>query len=68
MNYRTSFLSRRNLRAYIAAFISYLMLVGQVAPLALAAGGPAMRPAPLKTGGAGAAETQDLRAAAADAR
>ncbi|HEX7317142.1 MAG TPA: Calx-beta domain-containing protein [Pyrinomonadaceae bacterium] len=38
MNHRTSILSRRNLRAYAAAFISYVMLAGQFAPLALAAG------------------------------
>ena len=37
MNHRTSILSRRSLRAYAAAFISYVMLAGQLAPLALAA-------------------------------
>ena len=37
MNHRTSTLSRRNLRAYAAAFISYVMLAGQFAPLASAA-------------------------------
>ncbi len=37
MNQRTSIVRRRSLRAYAAAFISYVMLVGQVAPLALAA-------------------------------
>ena len=37
MNHRTSILCRRNLRAYFAAFITYVMLAGQVAPLALAA-------------------------------
>jgi hypothetical protein len=36
MNYGTSIL-RRNIRTYAAAFISYLMLAGQVAPLALGA-------------------------------
>ncbi|MDT5269850.1 MAG: trimeric autotransporter adhesin [Acidobacteriota bacterium] len=48
MNYRTSIIGRRSLRAYAAAFISYLMLVGQVAPLALGAGPralPVARPA-----------------------
>ncbi len=40
MNHRTSMLCRRNLRAYAAAFISYLMLAGQVAPLALGAAAP----------------------------
>jgi Bacterial Ig domain/Calx-beta domain len=43
MSYRTSVLSRRNLRAYIAAFISYLMLAGQAAPLALASAPTAAR-------------------------
>jgi hypothetical protein len=37
MNHRTSILCRHNLRAYFAAFITYVMLAGQVAPLALAA-------------------------------
>ena len=37
MNQRNSFVRRRSLRAYAAAFISYVMLAGQVAPLALAA-------------------------------
>ena len=37
MNYRTSILSRRNLRAYFAALITYVMLAGQLAPFALAA-------------------------------
>ena len=40
MNHRTSILCRRNLRAYAAAFITYLMLAGQVAPLALGAAAP----------------------------
>jgi hypothetical protein len=44
MNASTSILCRRNLRAYFAAFITYVMLAGQVAPLALAAS-PAPRPA-----------------------
>src|ERR1044072_4486338 len=34
---RTSILCRRSLRAYFAAFITNVMLAGQVAPLALAA-------------------------------
>ncbi|MET0625168.1 MAG: Ig-like domain-containing protein, partial [Pyrinomonadaceae bacterium] len=47
MNHRTSILRRRALRAYAAAFISYLMLAGQVAPLALGAAAPrAARPRP----------------------
>ncbi|MFL6256369.1 MAG: beta strand repeat-containing protein, partial [Pyrinomonadaceae bacterium] len=37
MNHGTSILCRRSLRAYAAAFISYVLLVGQCAPLALAA-------------------------------
>ncbi|HEX8501244.1 MAG TPA: Ig-like domain-containing protein [Pyrinomonadaceae bacterium] len=40
MSHRTSILRRRNLRAYAAALISYLMLAGQVAPLALGAAAP----------------------------
>ncbi|MCA1618797.1 MAG: cadherin-like domain-containing protein, partial [Acidobacteria bacterium] len=47
MNHRTSLLCRRNLRAYAAAFISYLMLAGQVAPLALAAAAPRAAAAPV---------------------
>jgi hypothetical protein len=43
MNYGTSILGRRNVRAYAAAFVSYLLLAGQVAPLAL---GAAPRPLP----------------------
>jgi hypothetical protein len=37
MNHRTSTTSRRNLKAYCAAFISYVLLAGQLAPLAMAA-------------------------------
>lgn len=37
MNHGTSIIYRRSLRAYAAAIISYVLLVGQVAPLALAA-------------------------------
>ena len=51
MNHRTSILCRRSLRAYAAAFISYLMLAGQLAPLALGAAAPraasAARPEPV---------------------
>ena len=61
MNHLTEVLCRRNLRAYISAFITYLMLAGQAAPIALAArpraaapprtearvpAAPAARPAP----------------------
>jgi hypothetical protein len=46
MNHRTSILCRRNLRAYAAAFISYLMLAGQIAPLALGAAAPRAAAAP----------------------
>ncbi|MBV9928792.1 MAG: cadherin-like domain-containing protein [Acidobacteria bacterium] len=42
MNHRTSILSRHNLRAYVAAFVTYVMLAAQFAPLAAAA---APRPA-----------------------
>jgi hypothetical protein len=45
MNHRTSTTSSRNLRAYCAAFISYVLLAGQLAPLAMAAP-RAPRPAP----------------------
>jgi hypothetical protein len=38
MNQLTNVLCRRNVRAYISAFITYLMLAGQAAPLAFAAG------------------------------
>ncbi len=52
MSHRTSILSRHNLRAYAAAFISYLMLAGQVAPLAFGAAAPrAARPAPAAEAG-----------------
>ncbi|MBA3805827.1 MAG: hypothetical protein H0X14_08980, partial [Acidobacteria bacterium] len=44
MNYLTPVSRRRNTRAFIAAFIAYVMLAGQVAPLALAARGPAPLP------------------------
>ena len=37
MYHRTSILCRRSLRGYFAAFITYVMLAGQVAPVALAA-------------------------------
>ncbi|HWS90884.1 MAG TPA: Ig-like domain-containing protein [Pyrinomonadaceae bacterium] len=67
MNYRTSFLGRRYVRGYVAIIVSYVMLVGQVAPLALAAGGPAARPAPLKAVGADTAQTQVPKAAPAAA-
>lgn len=46
MNHLTPISRRRNTRAFIATIISYVMLAGQVAPLALAARGPAPRPAP----------------------
>jgi hypothetical protein len=67
MNHRTSLLRRRYLRGYVAIIISYLMLVGQVAPLALAANGPAARPAPRSAGNAGSAATRATKAAAAPA-
>ncbi|HEX8353034.1 MAG TPA: cadherin-like domain-containing protein, partial [Pyrinomonadaceae bacterium] len=60
MNHRTSILRRRDLRAYVAAFISYIMLAGQVAPLALAAA-PRHVPAPA------AAPASSSKAAAAPA-
>src|ERR1700749_3424642 len=44
MNHFTEILCRRNLRAYISAFITYLMIAGQAAPLALAASPPASAP------------------------
>jgi len=44
MNHFTEILCRRNLRAYISAFITYLMLAGQAAPLALAASPRASAP------------------------
>src|SRR3954469_11942226 len=46
MNQLTKVLCRRNIRASISAFITYLMLVGQAAPLALAAAPHAQHPAP----------------------
>jgi hypothetical protein len=45
MNYPITFNGRRNVRAFISAIISYLMLAGQVAPVALAAGAAPPRPA-----------------------
>jgi hypothetical protein len=44
MNYLTPVSRRRNARAFIAAFITYVMLAGQVAPLALAARAPSSKP------------------------
>jgi hypothetical protein len=52
MNHLNHFPGRRNIRALVSAFISYLMLVGQIAPLALGATAPATRtaqPAPATT-------------------
>ncbi|HST53042.1 MAG TPA: Ig-like domain-containing protein [Pyrinomonadaceae bacterium] len=46
MNYPIPFVARRNVRAFISAIISYLMLAGQAAPVALAANAAALRPAP----------------------
>src|ERR1700753_1765808 len=46
MNYPITFTGRRNVRAFISAIISYLMLAGQVAPVAFAAGAAPPRPAP----------------------
>ena len=43
MNHLTPVLRRRNLRVFISAFITYIMLAGQVAPLALAASAPNAR-------------------------
>ena len=63
MNHPTQVLCRRNVRAYISAIITYLMLVGQVAPLALAASGPAPRPAPKSE--TTATQPESLRAAPA---
>lgn len=40
MNYLTQALGRRNVRAITSAIISYIMLAGQAAPLALAAAAP----------------------------
>ncbi|HEX3558934.1 MAG TPA: Ig-like domain-containing protein, partial [Pyrinomonadaceae bacterium] len=63
----TPFRRRRNFRTFAAAFLSYLMLVGQVAPLALAAARPnsAAPPKVEAKVAAGGGETQ--RAAAAPA-
>ncbi|MDT5157790.1 MAG: hypothetical protein QOH51_2147 [Acidobacteriota bacterium] len=49
MHHLTLIPRRRNIRAFIAAFISYLMLVGQIAPLALAAHAPV--PGPVQASG-----------------
>jgi hypothetical protein len=51
MNHLTQVLGRRNIRAYISAIIAYLMIAGQIAPLALSASPLAARPA--QTRGAG---------------
>ncbi|MCA1593451.1 MAG: cadherin-like domain-containing protein [Acidobacteria bacterium] len=52
MNHLSHFPRRRNVRAFTAAFISYVMLVGQVTPLALAVHGPSPRPASKSEAGA----------------
>jgi hypothetical protein len=63
MNHPINFPRRRNVRAFVAAFISYLMLAGQVAPLALAARGSSPRPAPKSE--TTATQPESLRAAPA---
>ncbi|MBV8857340.1 MAG: tandem-95 repeat protein, partial [Acidobacteria bacterium] len=56
--------SRRNVRVFIATLLSYLMLVGQVAPLALASNNSGLRAAPAaKAEGTAAGEVQGLNAA-----
>ena len=45
MNRLTQVLRRRNVRTYISAFVTYMMLAGQVAPLALASARGAAQPA-----------------------
>src|SRR5919107_6334825 len=58
--------SRRNVRVILATLLSYLMLVGQAAPLALAANSPAMRAAPAAKGGAAnSGEASRLKSSAA---
>ncbi|HEX5706096.1 MAG TPA: Ig-like domain-containing protein, partial [Pyrinomonadaceae bacterium] len=61
----------RNARAFIATMLAYLLLVGQLAPVALAANASAMRAAPAVAGAGpertGAGEAQQLTATAAPA-
>ncbi|HWS55460.1 MAG TPA: Ig-like domain-containing protein [Pyrinomonadaceae bacterium] len=54
----------RNARTFIASLLSYLLLVGQVAPVTLAAGGRGA-PTPARAGDAVAGKAQELKAAAA---
>ncbi|HEX8560091.1 MAG TPA: Ig-like domain-containing protein [Pyrinomonadaceae bacterium] len=63
MNHRTLIPCRRNLRAYAAALVTYVMLAGQMAPLALAAAPRAARPS--RAGAPPAAETAAARPAPA---
>src|SRR5688500_3180583 len=65
MNHRTSTLRRRDLRAYVAALVTYVMLVGQVAPLALAAPRAAAAPPARGSAATPAAERTAARPAPA---
>ena len=68
MKYHTPSFTRRNVRAFSAGLLSYLLLAGQLTPLALGATSPTPRvPPPTDVARESAGEAPPLRAAAAPA-